>query len=132
MNLCSFCFSYPQTVSTTTTATDLLATSVPLWKFPTIPTVHVKSKPVSTKLTTQTITTTAETPVLTYIKAENSNSHQTLRSQPQHFSPRTTIKSSPSATNSTTPMKSHKTDAPMLNYIFDSHLATNKHHHRDR
>lgn len=29
-------------------------------------------------------------------------------------------------------MKTHKTDAPMLNYIFDSHLATNKHHHHDR
>lgn len=45
---------------------------------------------------------------------------------------RTAIKSSPSATNSTAP-KSHKPDAPnMLNYIFDSHLATNKHHHHDR
>lgn len=30
------------------------------------------------------------------------------------------------------PPKTHKTDAPMLNYIFDSHLATNKHHHHDR
>lgn len=37
-----------------------------------------------------------------------------------------------SATNATPPMKSHKTDAPMLNYIFDSHLATNKHIHHDR
>lgn len=36
------------------------------------------------------------------------------------------------ATNATPPMKSHKTDAPMLNYIFDSHLATNKHIHHDR
>lgn len=40
------------------------------------------------------------------------------------------IKSSSAATNST--LRSHKTDAPMLNYIFDSHLATNKHHHHDR
>lgn len=48
-----------------------------------------------------------------------------------HLISRTAIKSSsPSATNST--LKSHKTDAPMLNYIFDSHLATNKHHHYDR
>lgn len=37
----------------------------------------------------------------------------------------------PSAPNSTA-HKSHKTDAPILNYIFDSHLATSKHHHHDR
>lgn len=43
---------------------------------------------------------------------------------------RKAIKSSPAATNLT--LRSHKTDAPMLNYIFDSHLATNKHHHHDR
>lgn len=61
-----------------------------------------------------------------------------------HLSSRTAIKSSPlsslasvgaaSATANTnaTMQKSHKTDAPMLNYIFDSHLATNKHHHYDR
>lgn len=29
------------------------------------------------------------------------------------------------------PLKVHKTDAPMLNYIFDSHLASSKHHHHD-
>lgn len=41
--------------------------------------------------------------------------------------------SSPSAaaSNNTVSPKSHKPDAPMLNYIFDSHLATNKHHHYD-
>lgn len=52
---------------------------------------------------------------------------QSLRTQP---TARKTIKSSSAATNST--LRSHKTDAPMLNYIFDSHLATNKHHHHDR
>lgn len=62
-----------------------------------------------------------------------------------HLSSRNAIKSSSSfssspslavasATGNTnmTMQKSHKTDAPMLNYIFDSHLATNKHHHYDR
>lgn len=46
---------------------------------------------------------------------------------------RTAIKSSsPSATanNNTALQKFHKTDAPMLNYISDSHL-TNKHRHYD-
>lgn len=46
---------------------------------------------------------------------------------------RTAIKSSsPSVTpnNNTATQKFHKTDAPMLNYIFDSHLA-NKHRHYD-
>lgn len=46
---------------------------------------------------------------------------------------RTVIKSSsPSAisNNSTIAQKQHKPDAPMLNYIFDSHLA-NKHRHYD-
>lgn len=40
--------------------------------------------------------------------------------------------SSPSAmaNNNTTAQKQHKPDAPMLNYIFDSHL-TNKHRHYD-
>lgn len=40
--------------------------------------------------------------------------------------------SSPStmANNNTTSQKQHKPDAPMLNYIFDSHLA-NKHRHYD-
>ncbi|XP_037040996.1 uncharacterized protein LOC119077793 [Bradysia coprophila] len=52
---------------------------------------------------------------------------QSLRAQ--QIAPKA-IKSSPAATNST--LRSHKTDAPMLNYIFDSHLATNKHHHHDR
>lgn len=60
-----------------------------------------------------------------------------------HLSSRNAIKSSfssspplavASGTGNTnmTMQKSHKTDAPMLNYIFDSHLATNKHHHYDR
>lgn len=68
------------------------------------------------------------------------NSHtQLLRN---HLSSRAAIKSSSvmtsvaaaSANGNTnlTMQKSHKTDAPMLNYIFDSHLATNKHHHYDR
>lgn len=61
-------------------------------------------------------------------RMKNQHSHyQTLRSQQIS---RTAIKLSPAATNST--LKTHKTDAPMLNYIFDSHLATNKHHHHDR
>lgn len=29
-------------------------------------------------------------------------------------------------------LKAQKTDAPMLNYIFDTHLASNKHHHHDQ
>lgn len=63
-----------------------------------------------------------------------------------HLSSRIAIKSSsasllaslPSAVaaaagnKNVTIQKGHKTDAPMLNYIFDSHLATNKHHHYDR
>lgn len=58
----------------------------------------------------------------------NGGYSQTYRN---HQIARTSINlSSSAATNST--VKSHKTDAPMLNYIFDSHLASNKHHHHDR
>lgn len=53
---------------------------------------------------------------------------QSLRTQ--QIAPKAIKSSSAAATNST--LRSHKTDAPMLNYIFDSHLATNKHHHHDR
>lgn len=63
-----------------------------------------------------------------------------------HLSSRIAIKSSSASSLSSPPsavaaatgnknvtiQKGHKTDAPMLNYIFDSHLATNKHHHYDR
>lgn len=83
----------------------------------------------------QTIATTTETSLshlpphsISSFRMKNLHSHhQTLRSQQIS---RTAIKLSPAATNST--LKTHKTDAPMLNYIFDSHLATNKHHHHDR
>lgn len=73
--------------------------------------------------------TTSETSIIIpkhHSQSKNGQS-QTLRTQQIA---RKAIKSSPAATNST--LRSHKTDAPMLNYIFDSHLATNKHHHHDR
>ena len=56
--------------------------------------------------------------------------HQNARTQFKLLAGSSSSSSSPSAANST--LRSHKTDAPMLNYIFDSHLATNKHHHHDR
>ncbi|KAJ6635346.1 Ubiquitin-conjugating enzyme E2 B, partial [Pseudolycoriella hygida] len=72
--------------------------------------------------------TTTESSIIVPKHSQSKNGQsQSLRTQQIA---RKAIKSSPAATNST--LRSHKTDAPMLNYIFDSHLATNKHHHHDR
>lgn len=80
---------------------------------------------------TLTLTTMEPSIIITKQHSQSKNGQSpsaSLRTQPIA---RKTIKSSPAAaTNST--LRSHKTDAPMLNYIFDSHLATNKHHHHDR
>lgn len=68
----------------------------------------------------------------TYPLQRNRNNTKVTISRNQQNA-RTAIKSSsPSATanNNTSSQKFHKTDAPMLNYIFDSHLA-NKHRHYD-
>lgn len=63
----------------------------------------------------------------------NRNSTKSAILRNQQTGSRTAIKSSsPSATanNNTATQKFHKTDAAMLNYIFDSHLAS-KHRHYD-
>lgn len=73
--------------------------------------------------------TTAETSIIIPKHHSQSKNGQSQSLRTQQIA-RKAIKSSPAATNST--LRSHKTDAPMLNYIFDSHLATNKHHHHDR
>lgn len=62
----------------------------------------------------------------------NRNGTKSAISRNQQSS-RTAIKSSSASAapnNNTATQKFHKTDAPMLNYIFDSHLA-NKHRHYD-
>lgn len=62
----------------------------------------------------------------------NRNGTKSAISRNQQSS-RTAIKSSSASAppnNNTAAQKFHKTDAPMLNYIFDSHLA-NKHRHYD-
>ncbi len=73
--------------------------------------------------------TTMETSIIIPKHHSQSKNVQSQSLRTQQIT-RKAIKSSPAATNST--LRSHKTDAPMLNYIFDSHLATNKHHHHDR
>lgn len=73
--------------------------------------------------------TTMETSIIIPKHQSQSKNGQSQSLRTQQIA-RKAIKSSPAATNST--LRSHKTDAPMLNYIFDSHLATNKHHHHDR
>lgn len=73
--------------------------------------------------------TTMETSIIIPKHQSQSKNGQSETLRTQQIA-RKAIKSSPAATNST--LRSHKTDAPMLNYIFDSHLATNKHHHHDR
>lgn len=73
--------------------------------------------------------TTTETSIIIPKHHSPSKNGQSQSLRTQQIA-RKAIKSSPAATNST--LRSHKTDAPMLNYIFDSHLATNKHHHHDR
>lgn len=86
----------------------------------------IVASPASTTTTVTTISIREKSSQTMRIKS-NSN----VQPMRNHLISRTAIKSSsPSAANST--LKSHKTDAPMLNYIFDSHLATNKHHHYDR
>lgn len=71
----------------------------------------------------------------TAVRANNNNNNKVIghsQALRNHLIARTPIKvsSSAAATNST--VRSHKGDSPMLNYIFDSHLASNKHHHRSR
>lgn len=73
--------------------------------------------------------TTMETSIIIPKHQSQSKNGQSQSLRTQQIA-RKAIKSSTAATNST--LRSHKTDAPMLNYIFDSHLATNKHHHHDR
>lgn len=85
--------------------------------------------PTTTPNTLRLTTTETSINIPKYHSQSKIGQSQSLRSTQQIA--RKAIKSSPAATNSTT-LRSHKTDAPMLNYIFDSHLATNKHHHHDR
>lgn len=94
---------------------------------PTSPTPAAIIFPVTTPNTLRLTTTETSIIVPKHHSQSKNGQSQSLRTQQIA---RKAIKSSPAATNST--LRSHKTDAPMLNYIFDSHLATNKHHHHDR
>lgn len=95
-----------------------------------------QQKPSNDKMTAsyQTIaivTQTPRPPPSSSLQIKNATKISIAVSRNQQ-NPRTAIKSSsPSAVANNT-HKNHKPDAPMLNYIFDSHLATNKHHHYDR
>lgn len=87
--------------------------------------------PVSTKLSNDKQTTTLD---IGSVNIQTANILQRTASVSRdQLNSRTVIKSSSSsaiANNDTSSQKQHKPDAPMLNYIFDSHLA-NKHRHYD-
>lgn len=62
------------------------------------------------------------------VQVSNSNTNKNYKIKSQQQKLDTGLKPTSSVLH---PLKVHKTDAPMLNYIFDSHLASSKHHHHD-
>lgn len=96
-----------------------------------VATVVPVSTIVSTKLSNKTQTTDTEM-MHKHIQATSILQRNATVSRDQ-LNSRAVIKSSSTsaiANNNTTNQKQQKPDAPMLNYIFDSHLA-NKHRHYD-